>query len=361
MDLPAEQPAGKTSALRRTWGWIDERFGVSALAYPVPQHANSLAYTLGGITAGSFLLLVLTGIYLGQFYDPAPGAAHTSVNYIIDEAPLGRLVRSVHVWLSSIFLVTLLLHLLRTFVFGSFKRPREGQWLVGVLLFALAGGLLFTGTILKADQEAVEALEHNGEIAKFIGYLGFWFSSDFAENVPLLTRSYVAHVAILPFLALGAIVVHMLLVKRLKLSPLPWGRAEEVARCERAEPQFPFTTHLARIGLWTAMALALTLLLSAIWPVGVGPLGVEGIEITKPPWYFLWLYPLENWFGLEALAVFPVLLVLGLAAVPFLDRNPERDPRRRRFWITLGTVAVVAWLALTIYASVTVPVEHIGM
>ena len=59
--------------------WIEERFGVSALAYPVPSHANRLPYLLGGITAGSFVMLVVTGVYLAQQYDPVPSEAHASV------------------------------------------------------------------------------------------------------------------------------------------------------------------------------------------------------------------------------------------------------------------------------------------
>ncbi len=275
MEAHAE-PAVRHGARQRLGVWIDERFGVSGLAYPVPEHANGLAFTLGGITAGTFLLLVVTGVYLAQFYDPTVDAAHTSVTYIIDEAPLGRLVRSVHVWLSTIFVVTLTLHLLRTFVTASFKRPREGTWLVGVLLFVSGAGLLFTGTILKWDQEAVEALEHNGELAKLFGLAGVWFTNEFADNVSLLTRSYIAHVSILPLAVVALVGVHVLLVKRLRVSPLPWGSAAEVERREQDEHRVPFTSHLARIGLWTGMALALALLLSAIWPAGLGPAGVGG-------------------------------------------------------------------------------------
>ena len=71
---------------RRAWRWLDDRLGIGGLRYPVPEHANSLAYTLGGITLASFVLLVITGIYLAQFYDPTPERAHASVVYITDTA-----------------------------------------------------------------------------------------------------------------------------------------------------------------------------------------------------------------------------------------------------------------------------------
>jgi ubiquinol-cytochrome c reductase cytochrome b subunit len=358
MTAPAEPIQGPPGRLRRVGLWLDERFGLSALAYPIPRHANSLAYTLGGITLGTFLLLVVTGIYLAQFYDPTEEGAHASVVTITEDAD-GAVVRSLHFWLSTIFMASLVAHLTRVFVTAAYKRPREGTWLTGVVLFLLAGGLLYTGTILKWDQEALEALEHNSEIAELFGFFGFWFSSEFTENVSLLTRDYIAHVSILPVVLTAIVGVHLLLVKRLKVAPLPWGSAEEIEGRERDETRVPFTSHLARIGYWTLVVLGIALVLTALRPTGIGPEGVEGIEITKPPWYFLWLYPLENWFGLNMLVIAPAVLVAGLALLPFVDRSPERDPRRRRPWIALGVLVLLLWAALTFYGFVTEPVSHV--
>jgi quinol-cytochrome oxidoreductase complex cytochrome b subunit len=345
----------------RAISWLDERLGISGLRYPVPEHANSLAYTLGGLTTASFVLLVFTGIYLAQFYDPTDVGAHPSVAYITDTAFAGTLVRSLHYWLASAFVVTLVMHMVRTFATGSFKAPREFVWISGVVLFLIAAGLLFSGTVLKADQEAIEALEHNLEIADLFGFLGFWFSADFTDNVSVLTRLYVAHVSILPVLFAVVLAVHMLLIKRHRISPLPWGSPEEVARRERDERERPFTSHLDHIGKWTLVLLGIVLILSGLAPAGLGPAGVEGIEITKPPWYFLWLYPWENWLGLEALYIIPGLLIIGLLALPFLDRSAERDPRRRRLWVTIGAVVFLAWLGLTIFGYLTVPASHTEM
>ena len=344
-----------------TWGWLDDRLGISGLRYPVPAHANSLAYTLGGITLVSFVLLVVTGIYLAQFYDPTPARAHASVAYITDTAFAGALIRSLHYWLASAFVITLVLHMIRTFATGAFKAPREFTWITGVILFLLAAGLLFSGTVLKQDQEAVEALAHNNEIADTFGFLGFWFSADFTNNVPIVTRLYVAHVSILPVLVGVVLATHMLLIKRHRMAPLPWGSAAEVEARERAEHAEPFTSHLKHIAKWGLVLLGATLLLSGLAPAGLGPAGVEGIEITKPPWYFLWLYPWENWIGLKALYIIPAILTVGLLAIPFLDRSKERDPRRRKLWIALGILVLLAWLGLTIYGHVTVPASHTEM
>ncbi len=112
-------PAPSTQVRSGLWRWLDERLGVSALSYPVPDHANSLWYTLGGITFVGFIVLILTGVYLAQFYHPHPAQARESVLYIRDVAPIGDLVRGIHVWLASLVMLTAFLHLLRVFATDS--------------------------------------------------------------------------------------------------------------------------------------------------------------------------------------------------------------------------------------------------
>jgi quinol-cytochrome oxidoreductase complex cytochrome b subunit len=356
----ASAPHGERQS---TLDWLDDRLGIGGLRYPVPSHANSLPYTLGGVTLVSFVLLVATGIYLGQFYDPGSvEEAHTSVFAITDdEVFAGGLVRSLHFWLATLFTATLVLHMVRTFVSGAFKAPREFVWVTGVLLFGLAAAALFTGTVLKADQEAVEALEHNNEIADFFGVFGFWFSADFSDAVDPLQRLYIAHVTIVPALIVALVAAHLLLIKRHRMAPLPWGSVAEVAERERQEHPVPFTSHLRHIGKWATVVVGVALVLAGALPAPLGPQGVEGIEITKPPWYFLWLYQPENWFGLNALWMFSAALFVGLLAMPLLDRSPERDPRRRRLWLGLGLAVIVAWVILTIVGATTEVASHVGM
>jgi len=269
--LASTTPAPVPAHERRAWRWLDDRLGLSGLRYPVPAHANSLAYTLGGITLASFVFLVITGIYLAQFYDPTPERAHASVVYITDTVFAGELVRSLHYWLSSAFVLTLVLHMVRTFATASFRPPREAIWISGVLLFLLAAGLLFSGTVLKQDQEAVEALEHNKEIADLFGFVGFWFSADFTDNVSIVTRLYVAHVSILPLLVGVVLAVHMLLIKRHRISPLPWDSATVRAR-ECDEHSEPFTRNLRHIGAWSLVLLG-----------AAPPRGTAISSRTRPP------------------------------------------------------------------------------
>ena len=158
---------------------VDERLGIRALEYPVPAHANTLGYSLGGLTAVALVILIVTGIVLAQFYHPGPGGANESVRHIVTNVYLGRWVRGVHFWAAEAMYVLAILHLLRVYFTGSYKRPREANWLIGVAMFALIMGALFTGTVLRWDQEGFEVLGRNLELARLLGGLGFWFTGGF--------------------------------------------------------------------------------------------------------------------------------------------------------------------------------------
>jgi quinol-cytochrome oxidoreductase complex cytochrome b subunit len=153
MMATTDVPAGRagSGAGQRVLDAVDERLGLKALQYPVPEHANTLAWSLGGLTAASLLILIVTGLLLTQFYNPVPEVANQSVRDIITGVWGGNFIRGIHFWAAQAMYVLAGLHLLRVFLDGSYKRPREGNWLVGVALFALTVGALFTGTVLKWD------------------------------------------------------------------------------------------------------------------------------------------------------------------------------------------------------------------
>ena len=345
---------------RRAWAAVDERLGLSALAYPVPAHANRVGYVLGGITFFGFLILAVTGIWLAQFYHPTPTTARESIVYIMNVAPLGDLVRGIHFWVANIVMATILLHLGRVFTTGSYKRPREANWLIGLGLLAVTLGLIFTGTVLKWDQEGYEALSHNVEAGNLLGAIGFWFSEEFTTSLPIVGRLYIAHIAILPGIGVLLLVAHFLLVKHHGISALA---AESDAAVDGgsmpAKDGSSFTAHLVRMAGFGLLMLAVATVLSLVWPAGLGPRPVPGVEETKPPWMFLPLYPFEDWFGLSALVWVPVVLFGLLALVPFVDRGAYRSPRRRRLFMALGAILLVALVALVIYGWVTVPQAHI--
>lgn len=347
------------------WQWLDERLGLDALSYEVPAHANSLLYTLGGITAFGFVVLVITGVYLAQYYHPHPTDARASVEYIVGSSRAGELIRSIHFWMANLVMVTALLHLIRVFVTGAYKPPREINWLVGLGLLATTVGLIFTGTVLKWDQEGWEALQHNEEIGKLLGSFGSFFTGGFTPSVPLLTRLYVAHITLLPAVLFALLGLHFWLVKRHGVSSQPGkdesrpgGQTDAMAAVAR-EGSVTFSSHLRHLAgyglLLTAGAGAGALLFGA-------PLGsaiVPGEEVSKPPWMFLPLYPFEDWLGIEALLYLPIIGFALLAAVPFVDRSRSTALGKRKLWLALAGLAIAAFVALIIIARLQTPQPHV--
>ncbi|MHB1235639.1 MAG: cytochrome b [Microbacteriaceae bacterium] len=351
---------GSRTWVRKAWDAIDERMGISALAYPVPEHANRLAWTLGGITAVSFVVLVVTGIVLAQFYAPVPEVANQSIRTIESKVWGGSFIRGLHFWAAQAMYVTAILHMIRVFVTGSYKRPREGNWLVGVAMLGLVTFAVFTGTILKWDQEGFEALGHNVEIGNLLGGVGLWFSPTFSGQISILLRLYGAHVVIIPGLILVLVILHFLLVKRHKMSPHPSLPADESGeQASAAEPTEPFTSHIRRL---VALGIALTGvlgILAVLLPATLGSSAVAGIEVTKPPWMFWWPFTLENWFGLTAIVWGEAAFFIILVIVPFVDRNPNRLWRRRPIAMTLGLLLVLVLIALTILMLLTPAKVHL--
>lgn len=359
---PAPAEAHRRSGARKAIDVVDERLGIKALEYPVPEHANNLAWSLGGVTAAAFGLLVVTGVLLVQFYAPSPEVANQSVRDMVTDVWGMGFVRALHFWAAQAMYVTAVLHLLRVFVTGSYKRPREGNWLIGVAMFALVILALFTGTVLKWDQEGFEALGHNVELGALLGGVGIWFSPEFADRVPILVRLYSAHVVIIPGLIIVLVTLHGLLVKRHKISPhpsLPTDPSGQQAPAE--EPTEPFTHHLRRIAAFGLALTGILGVLAVLLPPAVGPAPVAGLEITKPPWNFWWMFTLENWFGLPWILYGGGALFLLLAILPFVDRNPNRHWRRRPVAIALGLIILLAVVALTILMGLTETKTHLEM
>jgi len=347
-------PADGRSRRQRLVDALDERLGLRALQYPIPEHANKLAYSLGGVTLITFVLMVITGVYLTQFYNPEPGVAHESVRRIVTSVSFGKFVRGFHYWGAMAMIVLVGLHLLRVFVSGSFKRPREANWMFGVVLAGIVATLFFTGSVLKWDQESLEALEHNIEIGKTLGKFGFWFSPSFG-GIPILSRLYVVHIAVLPLLFVLVVAVHLLLVKRHGMAPSPFRKGPE------PEPTRPFTKHLAELGALALVVTGVLTILAVLAPPPHGPAPVAGIEITKPPWPMLWIYPVEDWVGVSGILWATIAIFIALFLVPIVDRSPERSPRKRLFMMIAAGLVVATIIAFIVYAAVQPIASHIGM
>ncbi len=153
---------------------------------------------------------------------------------------------------------------------------------------------------------------------------------------------------------------HFFLVRVHGLAVAAGPEGKEAPPRGRDEAASTFLEHLGVLAAYGLLLAGALVLLAALRPAPLGPPGVEGIEVTKPPWVFLPLYALENRLGVASLFWVPMLLLAFLVIFPFLDRSPTDDPRRR--WPVLVPLAVVTAGAvlLGVLAALVPGVAHIG-
>jgi quinol---cytochrome c reductase cytochrome b subunit, bacillus type len=211
--------------------WLDERSGlVGGVRYflfrKVPAD-SSWAHTLGSATLTAFLVQLATGIILAMYYKPDPDKAYESVQYITNDVTLGWLVRGMHRWGASVFIILMFFHMARVFLFGAYKYPRELNWIVGVLI--LITGMLegFTGYLLPWDQTAYWATVVGININASAPVLGP-FIADFLRGGAeiggdTLARWYALHMLLIPGALFALIGFHLYLVVRLGVSSPPWS------------------------------------------------------------------------------------------------------------------------------------------
>ena len=227
--------------------WVDERTAAVratkwVLFRNVPRDI-SWAQTLGFATLIAFTSQVLTGVILAMYYkpsseiDPVTGKpiAYSSIEHITNEVTLGWLVRGMHRWGSSVFIILLFLHMGRVFLFGAYKYPRELQWVTGALIL-LTGMLMgFTGYLLPWDQTAYWATVVGINLNGTAPFAGPWLAEFLASGPEItsdaLPKWYALHMLLLPGAIIALIFVHLYLVTRLGVTSPPWSN--EAAGRER--------------------------------------------------------------------------------------------------------------------------------
>jgi menaquinol-cytochrome c reductase cytochrome b subunit len=218
---------------KKVYDWIDERVDITPLwrdvaDHEVPEHVNpahhfsAFVYCFGGLTFFLVVIQILSGMFLSMYYVPDIINAHKSVAYLQNEVAFGYIVRGMHHWGASLVIVLLFLHTLRVFFQGAYKKPREMNWVVGVLIFGVMVGLGFTGYLLPWDNKAYFATKVGVEIAASVPYLG-----EFIKNLltggeivgaQTLTRFFAIHVFFLPGALLGLLGAHFVLIRRQGIS-----------------------------------------------------------------------------------------------------------------------------------------------
>jgi menaquinol-cytochrome c reductase cytochrome b subunit len=212
--------------------WLEERSGlVGAVKYflfrRVPAETNWF-HTLGSATLTAFLVQLVTGVILAMYYKPSPEEAYDSIQKITNELTLGWLVRGMHRWGASVFIILLFLHMGRVFLFGAYKYPRELNWLIGVILLTMALAEGLTGYLLPWDQTAywatVVAININAN-APIVGpFLGDFLRGGAEIGEDTLARFYSLHMLVIPGGLISLITLHLYLVIRLGVTEPPWTR-----------------------------------------------------------------------------------------------------------------------------------------
>jgi len=188
---------------------------------PVPGWINYV-YCFGGITFTLFIVQLLTGLLLSIHYNPSGAEAYASIQRLDQAVPLGGLLRSVHKWAANLMVVMVLLHMIRVFITGSYKNPRELTWIAGTLLFVMTLAFGFTGYLLPWDQKAywatVVGTNMLGSVPFFGPHLTAFVRGGTEVTGQTLLRFYSMHMLWFPVLSALFLWVHFHMIRRLGIS-----------------------------------------------------------------------------------------------------------------------------------------------
>jgi menaquinol-cytochrome c reductase cytochrome b subunit len=216
--------------IQKLYDWIDDRVDVAPIwrdiaDHEVPEHVNpayhfsAFVYCFGGLTFFVVVIQVLSGMFLSMYYVPDIENAWKSVYYLQSQVAHGQIVRGMHHWGASVVIVMLLLHTMRVFFQGAYKKPRELNWMVGVLLFFVMLGLGLTGYLLPWDNKAYFATQVTLDITEQVPFIGVYLKTLLAGDPTIvgaqtLTRFFAIHVFFLPAALFALLGVHFILIRK---------------------------------------------------------------------------------------------------------------------------------------------------
>jgi len=332
--------------------------------HPVKVHKNSLrpTYTfgLGLVSFFLFVILIVTGILLMFYYVPSTTQAYDRMLDLRGTVAFGTLLRNMHRWSAHAMVAVVFLHLCRVFLTGSYKKPREFNWVVGVVLFLLTLFMSFTGYLLPWDQLAFWAITVGTAIAGYAPIVGkdmqFLLMGGTSVGQEALLRFYVLHVAVLPSVLILAIAIHFWRIRKdgglsrpedadptINLEAIPavkasvlepkktYGLQGLVRGPLTKVGQIPDNTVFSWPNLFLAELFTFVVTLSAILIVSLifnAPLeepvnALHPPNPAKAPWYFLGLQEMVSYSAFWGGIGVPTIFVLLLLGTPYLDRGPK--------------------------------------
>jgi quinol-cytochrome oxidoreductase complex cytochrome b subunit len=332
------------------------------------------------------------------YYRPYPPQAYQDMKDLQFVVFMGPFLRNMHRWAAHGMVVCVFLHMCRVFYTGSYKKPRQFNWVIGVFLLLLTLGLSFTGYLLPWDQLAYWAITVGTNIGSYAPLIGGQVRElllgGHSVGEAALLRFYVLHVAVLPSLVILLTIVHFWRVRKdgglsrpvWKLKPeretlvtigapaeaapltvkasttktyglmeVVTGKPifETVSAEEEEDTVFSFPYAFVREAV-TLMATVTTIMVMSLFlnaPLEELANPAKTPNPAKAPWYFLGLQELVSHSALLGGVVAPALMVLALIAIPYIDRNPSRRPRDRKWVLWLFTIFVVANLVLIVIGT----------
>ncbi|CUS85032.1 ubiquinol-cytochrome c reductase cytochrome b subunit, partial [Candidatus Kryptonium thompsonii] len=318
---------------------------------PIPMHMKNWFYALGVTPFILFIFQVLTGILLTIYYVPSPELAYKSVKYITEEVRLGFWIRGLHRWGSNLMVVAVFLHMVRVFFTRAYRRPRELNWIIGVLMFFITLGLCFTGYSLIYDQLSYWATTVGTNMIKEIPIFGSLFlhllRGGEIVSVNTLTRFFNLHVIFLPTSLLMLIALHIILVRVHGVSQLEGIEDDEVYKFY---PEHVYHGAIIALFLLTVMS-ALTVVL----PPGIGEPADPNVTPLhiKPEWYFFAIYFVLKYVPLKLGITLMLIFLIIMTFWPFIDELLRKKFPQVKWHYILGSIVILLFLIFTVYETVS--------
>ncbi|MFN0172465.1 MAG: cytochrome b N-terminal domain-containing protein [Bryobacteraceae bacterium] len=354
-------------SIERAVRWLDSRTGLETGArdflYEDIPASSGWRQVFGSVALFLFMLQAFTGILLAFNYAPTPGDAYNSLRYIMAELTGGRILRGLHHWGASMFIVVVVMHMVQVFLWGAYKKPREATWVVGVILLQLVLGFGLTGYLLPWDNRAYWGTVVTTQIAAKAPIAGPYITrllgGEGSIGVVTFARFYGLHVLLLPAITGFLIGFHVFLVRRHGVAPAP---GDELLPKKKFFPEQVFKDTVA---IFIAFVILWTLAIAARVPLERIADPTDNTYIPRPEWYFLFLFQTLKFFEgpLEVVGsiVLPGLAMMGLTLVPFIDRGKLVHIRKRTVAFGVVALAAIGWGGLTAAAVSTTPKQPVEM